>query len=505
MFLSEILSLLAEEDLLKEYIQNGEWQYPAESFPEGEIKGLTYDSSQAAPQFAFFCKGRHFKPAYLEDAISRGATVYLSENIYETPKGVTGIVVTNIREAMSLISQAFFGYPQDALRVIGVTGTKGKTTTAYFIHSILQESTHNKTALLSSMDVILDGIHPHKAHLTTPESLDLFAMMKEAVDAGMTHLVMEVSSQAYKLERVYDLHFDVGIFLNISRDHISPVEHPTFDDYFYCKRQLMKNCDIAIINRDADHAQLIIDTAKNFAEDLLTFGKDDPKADYYYESLSPEHFAFRSAKDPYQISGEYQLSIPGDFNEENAAAAILAAVLVGADPHAVSDGLLKTKVPGRMETYLDEKGTRYIVDYAHNYISIKRILEYAKIARPAGRTIMVVGSAGGKAESRRHDIAQAIAESGDIAIFTDEDSYFEPVEKILGEMKDQLVAQNPKITHFEINDRREAIQKAVAIAEPNDTVIIAGKGADPSFQLRGKEIPYETDAVVLKRLLGQMN
>src|SRR5699024_1222613 len=149
--------------------------------------------------------------------------------------------VSDVRKAMAVIAREFYQWPQNKLKLIGVTGTKGKTTTAYLLKDILQYTTNHKTALLSSIEISVDGKNFVDAHLTTPESLDLYRMMAEAVENGMSHLIMEVSSQAYKLHRVYGLHFDVGFFLNISPDHIGPLEHPSFEDYFYCKRQLLVN------------------------------------------------------------------------------------------------------------------------------------------------------------------------------------------------------------------------------------------------------------------------
>ncbi|MDY5175049.1 Mur ligase family protein, partial [Enterococcus faecium] len=230
--LEDIRHLLLKEHLLKEFVSTKGWHLDV---PEkAEFLQLSYDSRKADASTLFFCKGMNFKEEYLDSAIEQGIQYYVSEQPYEN--SAVGIIVTDIRKAMALLAMAFYDYPQNKLKVIGFTGTKGKTTAAYFTKAILDHTTNKKTALLSTMNTTLDGKTYFKSHLTTPESLDLYRMMAEAVKNGMTHLVMEVSSQAYKTQRVYGLTLDVGIFLNISPDHISPIEHPTFDDYFYCKR-----------------------------------------------------------------------------------------------------------------------------------------------------------------------------------------------------------------------------------------------------------------------------
>lgn len=235
--LEDIRNLLLKENLLKEFVSPQGWHLYA---PENRVfKKLSYDSRQVDAETLFFCKGLNFKEEYLTAAIAQGLNYYVAEEPYENE--ACGIIVTDIRKAMAILSMAFYDYPQNKMLVIGFTGTKGKTTAAYFTKAILDHTTNYKTALFSTMNTTLDGKSFFKSNLTTPESLDLYRMMAEAVENGMTHLVMEVSSQAYKTQRVYGLTLDVGIFLNISPDHISPIEHPTFDDYFYCKRQLILN------------------------------------------------------------------------------------------------------------------------------------------------------------------------------------------------------------------------------------------------------------------------
>ena len=342
---------------------------------------------------------------------------YVAEQPYE--QSAVGIIVTDIRKAMAILSMAFYGYPQNDLQVIGYTGTKGKTTAAYFTKAILDHTTANKTALLSTMNTTLDGKTYFKSHLTTPESLDLYRMMAEAVKNGMTHLVMEVSSQAYKTQRVYGLTLDVGIFLNISPDHISPIEHPTFDDYFYCKRQLILNSKQVILNHESDYFDLLKETATVYGIPAIVYGRST-QADYEVKSLNDGSHTFQviNHHGNLAIDTTYTIKLAGDFNQENATSAIIAAALTGASATDAQQGLKEARVPGRMDQLVQKNGAHVYVDYAHNYLSLKTLLEFAKKEHPKGKVIVVLGSPGNKAISRRHDFGKVLSETADI-VFLD--------------------------------------------------------------------------------------
>ena len=248
--LTQILKILKEDDNFHEVIVAGEYYYNWDK--EITFDNLAYDSRKVNDKTLFFAKGLNFKREFLLDL---AAPFYISELDYEVD--IPAIIVTDVKRAMSLVAQAFYDYPQDKLKILALTGTKGKTTTAYFAKFILDEMNGGKTALLSTAQTTLDGHTFFKSELTTPESLDLLAMMAQAVENQMTHLVMEVSSQAYKTGRVYGLTFDVGAFLNISPDHIGPVEHPTLEDYFNCKRQLVRNSRYFVANAEMTHFSAI--------------------------------------------------------------------------------------------------------------------------------------------------------------------------------------------------------------------------------------------------------
>ena len=231
--LASAARLLSEYGLLREIIQGDDWTLDAQAVNgfDKPFGSITYDTRQVVSNTLLCCKGR-FKAEYLDGIDDRGLAAYVAENDFSAATKTPGLIVNDARKAMSLLSAAFYGYPQDQLKVVGITGTKGKTTTAYLTQAMLNGCSGGKCALFSSVDNCLDGHTYAESDLTTPESMDAFRMMREAADNGMEYLVMEVSSQAYKVDRVFGLTFDVAAFLNISPDHISPIEHPTFEDYF---------------------------------------------------------------------------------------------------------------------------------------------------------------------------------------------------------------------------------------------------------------------------------
>ena len=253
--------------------------------------------------------------------------------------------------------------------------------------------------------------------------------MAEAVANGMTHLVMEVSSQAYKVARVYGLTFDVGIFLNISPDHIGPIEHPTFEDYFYCKRQLVANSRQVILQHELDHFDLLLELAEKQNISVITYG--NKQADYHVQpSEHPLSFELTGREDTFGLNGNYSILLAGDFNKENAAAALLASALVGADQAAGHQGLAEALVPGRMNLLIKPNGAHIYVDYAHNYLSMKSLLAFAKEQHPDGELLVITGSTGNKAESRREGLGQAIGEYADVAILTSDDPNFEDPKRL---------------------------------------------------------------------------
>lgn len=506
--IKEVITLLSEHNLLKHATDN-------QNLTDNIIfKQVTYDSRNIISGALFFCKG-HFNPKYLVSARKKGASGYVAEQIMDEGQGLIPIIVNNVQKAMALIGAAFYGYPQNDLFLIAYTGTKGKTTSSYFAKSILDQAFDHKTALISTINTVV-GNRPNqtfKSHLTTPESLDIFRYMRQAVNNGMTHLVMEVSSQAYKKNRVYGLKFNVGIFLNISPDHISPNEHPTFADYLHCKEQLMVNSDVCIINADTDYFADVYGTAKATTnkQNIYLFSRNQTmingiEIDFNFNSLSDtinnnliKVQAITTRAQQMNLNADYKIAIPGDYNESNAMSAIIATSLVQVNVNDIQHGLSKVFVPGRMESYDARQHGMVYVDYAHNYASMHALLHFLKKNNPLGKVIVVVGSTGNKGIDRREGFGKALSENADIAFLTTDDPNFENPADIAHEIDAHIDHKKVKV-HLEL-DRRLAIKKAIYAGNNNAMIVVAGKGKDPYQKINGVDTPYETDSVVVKNVL----
>ncbi|MFU2205681.1 UDP-N-acetylmuramoyl-L-alanyl-D-glutamate--L-lysine ligase [Streptococcus pluranimalium] len=444
---------------------------------------LSYDSRNADVETLFFAKGASFKAEFLQQAISKGLSWYISEIDYEV--GIPAILVNDIKQAMSLIAMAFYDNPQEKLQLLAFTGTKGKTTAAYFAYHILKQS--HQPAMLSTMNTTLDGKTFFKSSLTTPESLDLFKMMAEAVSNGMTHLIMEVSSQAYLVKRVYGLTFDVGVFLNISPDHIGPIEHPTFEDYFYHKRLLMSNSKATIVNSEMDHFQVVKEEVEKLPHDF--YGQN---SDNTIENSSAFSFDAKG-----KLAGHYDAQLIGDFNQENALAAGLACLRLGASLEDIQKGIAQTSVPGRMEVLTQTNGAKVFVDYAHNGDSLTKLLDVVS-QHQKGQMTLILGAPGNKGESRRADFGHVINQYPDLdIILTADDPNFEDPQTISEEIASHIHRPVQIII-----DREKAIETAMRQTKTeNDTVIIAGKGADAYQIVEGKHAKYPGDLLVAKSFL----
>ena len=477
---------------------------------EHRFSHLSYSSADVTPDTFFICKGATFKEEYLRDAIAKGAGVYLAQSLYE---GVDcpHILVSDIRKAMSLVSIAFYQKAYRNFRVVGLTGTKGKTTTTYFMKNILdafcrrnpQLCAAQKSAVLSTVEVDT-GIEHHEAHLTTPESPDLQRYFAQTRDSGLPFLTMEVSSQAYKLSRVYGMDFDIGMFLNIGEDHIGPLEHTDFEDYFSCKLQLMEHCRTAIVNREMDHAQRVLEHARAHAQRVLTFGKletadlDDDDC-WILRDIQKEEQGFTFTTSHGLAQDSWRIRMAGRFNVENALAAILAAKALGVDDQSIREGLLQNEVQGRMNLF-EKDGVTVLVDYAHNFLSFQKLYESLKADYPGQRIVVVVGCPGGKAQLRRRVLGTLSGQNADYLYLTAEDPQFEDVRSICEEIASFV---KPYGTPYEIiEDRAQAVEKAITTAQKGDVIVLAAKGEEVYQKVRGEYVYYESDLAIAKRLLS---
>ena len=308
---------------------------------EKTVEYLTFDSNKVTEGTLFICKGAAFKAEYLEEAIQRGAIAYVSEKQYDTETEVPYFLVNDIRAAMPALAEKFHNAPWKELTIVGIGGTKGKSTSAYYMKAIVDdymEATGGKeSAILSSID-IYDGVIREESSLTTPEAVELQEHLRHAADSGITFAQMEVSSQALKYGRVRNMKMDVGIFLNISEDHISPIEHPDFEDYFASKLLLFRQAKYAVVNKDADFAGRILEAAK-VCERTVTFSTQDSRADVYgYEIQKDGHETVFRVKTA-EFDEEFRLTMPGLFNVENALAVIGAAMLLKIPVAYIQSGL----------------------------------------------------------------------------------------------------------------------------------------------------------------------
>ena len=512
--LASAAQLLKRHGLLREIIRADRWTLDAHDIEGADtaFSAITYDTRDVREGTLLCCKGR-FKAEYLHDIDERGLAAYVADTDFSAETGAPGLIVNDARKAMSLLSAEFYGRPQDELTVVGITGTKGKTTTAYFTQAVLNAHSHGKAALFSSVDNCLDGHTYVESDLTTPESMDAFRMMREAADNGMKYLVMEVSSQAYKVERVYGLTFDVAAFLNISPDHISPIEHPTFEDYLYCKRQIIVNAKSLVLGADSLHADLLREDAEAAGIGVTTFALHDAdnagtSADVVAWPADPAHASFHIA-DGDQALGDYHLSIDGDFNYLNAAAAIAIAHAVGVslDDADALHAIESVRIAGRMEQFRDpQSNTLAIVDYAHNYASVTALLDfvYERWGEENPRITLVTGSAGNKAYDRRKEIVEAAENRIANFIFTAEDTDTEPIIDICMEMQGYIT--NKDVVSTVISDRLTAITNAIydarAHADRFNILLIIGKGNERWIKDHHKHVPFDGDDHVVERMFG---
>lgn len=492
-------AILDKYQLLRKFIDSGVKQ----------VDGITYDSRTSEKDDMFFCKG-NFKPEYLAKAQTNGATVYVAETELQEGAGMTALIVTNVAKAMAVLSATYYGCPQDELFIIGITGTKGKTSSAYFTHSILENKYPHQVALFSTIDRIVGpkSEDQFKSDLTTPESMDLFHDMRVSVDNGMKYLVMEVSSQSYLRNRVFGLHFDVGVFLNITPDHIGRNEHKDFEDYLHCKMQLMVNSKQVIINAATDRFADILATAKNGHEDsdIYLFEqnntvKESQKSDFVINNLvdqidtdKMQVIANTNKAEGLNIAGEYQVNVPGDYNQENAMAALIASALAGASRQDAIKPLSLVVIPGRMEHLKIPHHGMVFVDYAHNFASLNALLRFLKTQYPNGMVRVVVGSPGDKGLSRRAGFGQALSAQADVAYLTTDDPGFENPDDILNEIEENITPGSVEV--HRVLDRKRAIEQAIEGSNDGDVVVLAGKGEDPYQKVRGVDTPWPTDMKV---------
>lgn len=466
---------------------------------------ITYNSLESVDNSLFFCKGAAFRSEYLVNAVERGAVCYVSEKIYPQV-GCDYIIVSDIRLAMAVAAAMFYDNSFEKLKLTGITGTKGKSTTAYYIKYILDdylaELGRGRSAICSSIDSF-DGRTEEETHLTTPEAIELHRHFYNAAESDIDYFTMEVSSQALKYDRVYGVRFDTGVFLNISSDHISAVEHSDFEDYLAAKLRLFSLSRTAVVNLGTDLLPRVLEAAGASGQ-LITFGLSSDADVYGYniEKVSGEiRFRVRTKS----FDSDFSLTMPGLFNVENALAAIAVAEHYGIPLKFMQSGLRKARSKGRMECFTSPDGEiSVIVDYAHNKLSFERLYQSVKEEFPGCRITTVFGCPGGKAYNRREELGRLAGLNSDSVYLTAEDPGPEQAGEISREIKKYIDCAACRCEI--IDDRPQAINAAIAAAAPKTVVLITGKGSETRQKVGSEYLPYLSDTEYVKiALYGKIN
>jgi len=455
-----------------------------------EITGLTCDSRQVEPGCLFAALPGADRDGldFIPQALERGAAALLAQQpVAEVP--VPLVTSPDARRALALLAAEFWGRPAEKLILVGITGTKGKTTTAHILKSVLEAAGHS-TAMSGTLGGFIGNERVLEPGNTTPEPVTLHRFFANAAQAGCTHLVMEVSSQALKQGRVFGVDFDLALFLNLSPDHIGGAEHKDFAEYLACKALLFQQCGGALANADDSHWH---DVLRHCTAAVTTFGFS-PGADVRGGAVRPVIRDGRLGCE-LPVSGydaPLWAALPGPFNAADALAAVAAARALGICEAAVRRGLETVRVPGRSEVLPLPGGATAVIDYAHNGVSFESILS-TLADYEHGRLIVVFGAGGNRPRLRRRDMAEAAAKYADFAVITADNPRWERVEDICGDIASALGGRVPCTV---IPDRAQAIRYALDLARPGDIVALLGKGHETYMEVRGVRLPFSDRAVV---------
>ena len=495
--LNDYIALLEERSLLAAPV-------PDSLDRSAAVELVSYDSREVVPGTLFLCKGAHFKEEFLQMARDRGAIACVSEQPYPSVN-LPCLQVNDMRLTIAPLADLFFDHPSGRLKVIGLTGTKGKSSTAYYLKHILDDYMAEKrgaeSGIISSIDTY-DGVERFESHITTPDALDLQRHFARAVEAGLEYLTMEVSSQALKYHRSLCTDFAAAAFLNIGYDHISPIEHTDFEDYFSAKLRIFAQGAINCVNLDCDHANRILSAARAVGAPVYTFSQRDPEADVYASQVRKrgEDILFQVRTRRYER--EFRLTMPGLFNVENALAAIAVCEGLQIPQRHIYAGLAKARVPGRMEVFSNADNTvTALVDYAHNRMSFETLFRSVQAEYPGRRIVTVFGCPGLKALDRRRDLGEIAGKYSDLVVLTEEDSGEEDTLSICQQIAAH-VAEQGGAYRIEPN-RGEAIRQAVLSCDRPSILLITGKGRE-TRQKRGREyVEVPTDVEYVQTFLRE--
>lgn len=477
------------------------------------IAGAACDSRVVRPGNLFVCKGVAFRPEFLSAALGAGAVAYLCDEAHaaelaRTAPEAPALVARDLRRAMALVSAEAWGHPDRELSVVGMTGTKGKSTVAYMLRSILDGNDPYSCASVMGSIETYDGVEREESHNTTPEAPDLWRHLRNAADTGHDPMVMEVSSHALKYDRVLGLHLSAAGWLNIGRDHISPVEHPDFEDYLASKLRIFSLSDVAVVNLGTDHLGRVLAAAARCRR-VITTSAAGPQvagvpADYWAEGVEPGFGCISFTAHTPGWCERVTLGMAGLFNVENALVAMALADRLGCTMDQVLDGLSLARVPGRME--ISPASTRHVVglvDYAHNKLSYQRFFDSVTKEFPSRRIAAVLGAPGGKAQERRRELPEEASRWCDLLVYTAEDPGRERVEGICAEMAANTPAGQE---HWVVCDREEAIRSVVRMAQESADdwlVCLLAKGDETDQHVGEEFVPMVPDGDVFARAMRE--
>lgn len=463
------------------------------------ISHLLYDSRNACPDGVFVCISGAVMDGhtFISDVVMKGVTAVIVEKDVKAPAHVTVIRVENTRVALAYMSAAYFGYPAEQLKTIGITGTKGKTTTTYMVRSILENSGF-KTGLIGTIETII-GKKVIKANNTTPESYLVQQYFRDMVNAGCECVVMEVSSQGLMLHRVDGFTFDYGIFTNLGPDHIGPNEHKDLDDYIHCKSLLFQKCRHGIVNIDDSYVERIIE---GHTCDLETFGMSE-KADFCASNM-------KLLQKPgllgvtYHLSGRMDLNveidIPGRFSVYNSLTAIAICHHFNVPNENILKALTDVHVKGRLETIPISPKFTLMIDYAHNAMALESLLISLKEYQPK-RLVTLFGCGGNRDPHRRYEMGEVSSTLSDLTVVTSDNPRFEEPMDIINDIL--IGVRKGPGKYVTIPDRKEAIKYCIENAEEGDVIILAGKGHEDYQEIKGIKYPMDERNLIADILAGR--
>lgn len=463
-----------------------------------DITTVAYDSRRVERGSLFICiKGAVADGhRFAEAAVNKGASALVVEDDVAVPENVTVIRVEDSRYALACISAEYFGNPADKLKVIGITGTKGKTTTTYLVKSILDSAGH-KCGLVGTIETII-GDKVIKASNTTPESYVLQDYFKQMVDCGCDCVVMEVSSQGLMLHRTAGFTFEIGIFTNIEPDHIGPHEHKDFNDYLHCKSLLFKQCRHGIVNIDDKHADYIINNASC---DIVTYGFSE-KADFRAANTKLVSGKGYLGID-YDLQGKenmrVEIDLPGKFSVYNSLTAIAICSYFGIDSNTICDALKDAKVKGRIEMIKVSDDFTLMIDYAHNAMSLESLLTTLREYNPT-RLVCLFGCGGDRSRDRRFSMGEVSGKLADLSVITSDNPRTEEPLAIIDDILVGIKKTTGKYTV--IPDRRKAIEWVIHNGQPGDIIVLAGKGHEDYQEINGVKHHLDEREVIAQVLAG---